>query len=372
MRASARHRVLIVAATLTLYACDSEGPTSEGPSSADDSADVQHVPELRTAADTAAFLTRRGKRPRLQEASSVSAYYGVDGYCYSGANSSPTGVINGGIRMCAGDTLVVTVISAECSGVGDTMRVDGPVSFVLSTDACNEVGATHTGIAAVAGDLSFTMIDVRFGSGSWKTSGTYPDLVVGMEEGFGDLDYDDNVLSVHLGRRPCPPTGHPVLDDPVNREKFDSSFQASNPTHPWPERKEHLRGGYQYPDGHIESIDLNPTQATNCDIHGYSPPLINGEGRLVWLWHSHPGTPGELVTACSGVDAGFLKPYPAAPSPPDWDLLAKTNLALSYEGQPPIDMFIYDNIQAFWMKHQPLDRTPIGKFEQFDRSACQH
>jgi hypothetical protein len=372
MRASLLHGAGILAAALSLYACDSEGPTSESPIPAP-SAAVQKPSELRTAADTAAFLKKRGERRALKEASpSVLPMFGVPGYCFSGANSSPTGIINGGISMCAGDTLVVTVTFAECSGVEDTMRVDGPVNFILSTDACNDVGATHTEIATVAGNLRFTMIDPRFGSGSWRTSGTYPDLIVGMEEGFGDLDYDDNVLTVHLGRRPCPPTGNPILDDPANRQKFDSSFQATNPIGPQSQRKEHIRAGYKFPDGHIESVDLNPPSANNCAIPTLSLPLTNGAGKLAWIWHSHPFAPGELVTICGGVSLGMAKPYPATPSKEDWDFLDQTNQRLFANGEPPIDGFIYDHHQSMWMKHNTVGQPPQDNWDRFDHSSCQN
>ena len=85
------------------------------------------------------------------------------------------------------------------------MQVGGTVSMIVSSDACTGVGATQTGIASTAGNLTFALTDPRFGSGSWRVSGTHPDLIVQMEDGLGDGDYDDNVLSVHLGCRPCPP-----------------------------------------------------------------------------------------------------------------------------------------------------------------------
>jgi hypothetical protein len=368
MRTPFHRGTLALIAALALHACEADAPTS--PTSEDRPGLSEGQPvRLLTAADTAAFLKHRHKRPQLSGAQApITASFGVPGYCFSGANTG----VNGGISMCPGDTLIVTSTFAECSGVNDTMRVDGPVNFILSTDACNDVGATHTEVATVAGNLTFTQIDPRFGSGSWRTSGTYPDLVVEMEEGFGDLDYDDNVLSVHLGRRPCPPTGNPVLDDPQNRAQFELSFQASNPNGPQVQRKEHMVAGYQFPDGHVEREDLNPPQAHNCGIPGYDPPLTKGEGQLIWLWHSHPWAPGELASQCGDRIFGVQEPYPASPSPQDWQALRDVNNRLFAEGKPPIDGYIWDQFQAMWMKHDPIDASSRKDFKPYDRSSCQH
>lgn len=294
-------RSLALAAALSAFACEAEGPTSVSSPSSHPPSSIpaqQHAPKLRTAADSAAFLRARGPRPKVSPIElAVSPQFGVPGYCFAGAGTG----VGAPITTCPGDTVVVTITSAECSGVGDIMQVGGTVSMIVSSDACTGVGATQTGIASTAGNLTFALTDPRFGSGSWRVSGTYPDLIVQMEDGFGDGDYDDNVLSVHLGRRPCPPTGHPILDNAMNREKFDSSFQASNPRGPQTQRKEHIRAGYKFPDGHVESIDLNPPSATNCDIPTLFLPLTNGAGKLAWFWHSHPFAPGEIVAQCGNV-----------------------------------------------------------------------
>ena len=60
------------------------------------------------------------------------------------------------------------------------------------------------------------------------------------------------------------------------------------------------------------------------------------------------------------------------PSVKDWDFLDKVNQTLFANGEPPIDGFIWDNHQAIWMKHNPIDGSPKDESESFDRSSCQN
>ncbi|MGD2152401.1 MAG: C39 family peptidase [Gemmatimonadales bacterium] len=93
----------------------------------------------------------------------------------------------------------ITIISAECASVGSILSVSGVLSGVVSTDACNGVGATLVlGPAETDGSLSFVHWDPCFGPGSFKVSGSHPSYIVYMEDGYGDGDYDDSVLSVQL------------------------------------------------------------------------------------------------------------------------------------------------------------------------------
>ena len=167
---------------------------------------------------------------------------------------------------------------------------------------------------------------------------------------------------------PCPPVGDPVLDDPVNREKFDSSFQASNPGGPQPQRKEHMRGGYKYPDGHVTSHDLNPPSATNCAIPNYAPPTRTTDGGvLVWVWHSHPFSPAEPVSQCG--DKVFPEPreYGRGPSREDWEVLNAANRQLAIEGQPPATGYIYDRIFTYRMDPNSIDQSPKDHYVGFTR-----
>jgi hypothetical protein len=166
-------------------------------------------------------------------------------------------------------------------------------------------------------------------------------------------------------------TGDPNLDDPVNREKFDSSFQASNPDGPQSERREHIRAGYRLPDGQVVSIDLNPSSANNCEIPSvFVPHNTTDGGKLVWIWHSHPYAPRELVTECAGRVLTPPRPLGAGPSQKDWMALDTVNKYLALEGEPPIPGYIYDKQQSY---RQDPNSTglPRNRFTSFDRPACQ-
>jgi hypothetical protein len=169
---------------------------------------------------------------------------------------------------------------------------------------------------------------------------------------------------------PCPETGDPQLDDPLNVEKMDSSFQASNPDSAQLLRKEHFRAGYGYPDGHVVSIDYNVT-ANNCESADFTFPIeVNGAG-LAWIWHSHPYTPGELVAQCLG-KAPFKTPvpYPAEPSNRDWDQLDAANYQLFLRGKSPIPGYIWDKKQVIRMTPNVVGETPRYKWVAYDRSVC--
>lgn len=168
----------------------------------------------------------------------------------------------------------------------------------------------------------------------------------------------------------CPPTGDPVMDDPNNLAKFDSSFQASNPNGPQTDRKEHIRAGYEFPDGHVESVDLNPPFATNCGIDSLSIPLTNGEGKLAWIWHSHPYFPFELVSQCGGEVLNPAKEYVGVPSGPDWKALDIINNTLFANGEPAIPGYIYDKKRWYRMNPNIPGQVPHNQWISGNRSAC--
>ena len=172
-----------------------------------------------------------------------------------------------------------------------------------------------------------------------------------------------------MARPPCPPTGDPVLDDPTTLEKLDSSFQAGNPNGPQTERRERFRAGYKFPDGHIESVDLTTPFATNCS-DSLALPLTNGDGKLAWIWHSHPFVPFELVSQCGGDVYSSPREYPAEPSDADWTALDAINNALFANGEPPVPGYIYDKKLWFRMKPNVPGQQPIDSFIHGNRSAC--
>lgn len=160
-----------------------------------------------------------------------------------------------------------------------------------------------------------------------------------------------------------------MLDDPTNLEKLDSSFQAGNPNGPQTERKERLRAGYEFPDGHVESDDLTTPFATNCS-DSLSLPLTKGDGKLAWVWHSHPFVPRELVFQCGETVYNPPREYPAVPSRADWKALDAINNALFANGEPPISGYIYDKKRWYRMNPNIPGQQPSNDFIYGDRSAC--
>ncbi len=152
-----------------------------------DTEDVITDPSVRhpiqTAADSAAFLARRGSRTDRATLQS---------------HSGP------GVPIHAGESAVMTIISAECASVGSVLTVSGALSGTISTNACFDVGASLTvGPAAADGFLSFTHDDPRFGPGSFMVTGSHPSFIVFMEDGFGDGDFNDSVIAVELRTGEC-------------------------------------------------------------------------------------------------------------------------------------------------------------------------
>lgn len=130
--------------------------------------------QLRTASDSAAFLAQRSE--------------GVSPQSHSG-----------GVTIHAGESAVMTITSAECASIGSVLTVSGALSGTISNDACRDVGATLTlGPAGADGFLFFEHNDPRFGPGSFQFTGTHPSFTVFMEDGFGDGDFNDSVISVEL------------------------------------------------------------------------------------------------------------------------------------------------------------------------------
>jgi hypothetical protein len=175
---------------------------------------------------------------------------------------------------------------------------------------------------------------------------------------------------------PCPPTGDVQLDFRSNREKFDSSFKAGNPNGPETSRKEHFRAGYRYPDGHVESFDLNAPNATNCTSGQVILPLIREDGgTLTWVWHSHPYGEDEFITRCGDVLFDFPQEYTSQPSglevsgqPGDWEALNQINGSLAQNGLPPVPMYIYDKTNAIRMEPNPQGGPPTNTYDVYNRT----
>lgn len=131
-----------------------------------------------------------------------------------------------GAEIRKGDMVTITIIEGECASQGTITSVSGPVSGVISSNACHDVGASITlGPSPSDGILSFVMDDPRFGPGSFRVSGGYPRYTVFLEDGFGDGDFNDNVLSVIIFQQDDCATGDEVLDNTAVRETLIKSIQ---------------------------------------------------------------------------------------------------------------------------------------------------
>jgi hypothetical protein len=96
-----------------------------------------------------------------------------------------------------GDTVVVTITSTECAVQGGTITVSGPVQGTVTENACYSLGTVVTlGPAAYDGDLSFHWYDPTYGEGRYVASGEYPEYTVSFDDGYGDGDFNDAILSV--------------------------------------------------------------------------------------------------------------------------------------------------------------------------------
>lgn len=122
MRILVTARQVTVALGTFLVACGGES----------DPTDVQTPSEHRTPADSAAFLAQRrapdtARMQRLEdlrraalEASAALVPSDCDPTVTPGLEGE-----GGWISVCLGDTLTVTITSAECSGIGDVMYFQG-------------------------------------------------------------------------------------------------------------------------------------------------------------------------------------------------------------------------------------------------------
>ena len=311
-----------------------------------------------TQADSMSFLERRGME-------------GSDGSTLVQASAA------GGIPIDSGEIVTVTIVSAECSGVGDVLEVHGPVSGVVSTDACVEVGASRTfGPSPSDGELTFTLTDQRFGSGPFRVSGSFPNYTVEMEDGFGDGDFNDNVLSVVFEEPPCPPTGDPVLDDPGVRSGMSDLFSQSNPDAPnQGDRIEKTGLIYRRPDGSVYLQPFVPQSPDNCGFEwGIIEPVV-GADALTGRFHTHPYTPGEMVVVCGQtvLDPPMGTDYPRFGGAPlrDWEELRAFNDRLQSQGFPPVRDMVMDKNSVSIL--DPSVTTPGSERSnpfQFNHSRC--
>lgn len=131
----------------------------------------------------------------------------------SGATNGATTAAVSTISLFRGDQITVTVQSAECSGNPETANMLGVLSGLVASGACDGglVGESSAfGPAGADGTISFTATHQEFGTGALgSVSGVYPDYTVGLNDGYGDTDFNDVVLFVHVirnyGQLACTP-----------------------------------------------------------------------------------------------------------------------------------------------------------------------
>jgi hypothetical protein len=236
---------------------------------------------LVSSVDSAAFLSQRGLR---LAASALQA---------------------GVAELFSGDRVNIRIVDAECSGVGDVLTISGPVSGTVSTDACFDIGRSlDLGPAPASGALSFILTDPRFGSGPFRVSGTYPNYTVECEDGFGDLDFNDNILSVVVTPDLCNlfgsnPTGDAPLDDPAVQQELKHLWGHSDPTNP-EQHKRFEQGGYIVNrNGQREVVEFasnSSPSVCSATVTGQEITAIQQSGGTIeGFVHTHPHTPGTPV-----------------------------------------------------------------------------
>lgn len=256
-----------------------------------------------------------------------------------------------GLPVQLGDVVVVTIISAACTGQGSVTAVSGVLSGTVSTDACHAVGASLTlGPAPSDGELTFSITDPRFGSGSFQVSGSFPSFTVGLDDGFGDGDFNDNVLSVTIQRR-CE-VGDPVLDsDAVRQGLLDALAQSGAFDRPPADRREVGGYVYQQADGAFDVRPRTPPDpdATPCRNAPGGPQLRPGE-TVVGAWHTHPFAAGDTLPSHCNPGSSATYAYDnllgGGGSAADWE----------FADQFDIPMYIIDNKEVFRLD----PRTPPG------------
>jgi hypothetical protein len=219
---------------------------------------------------------------------------------------------SGVAEMFGGDRVTITITSAECAGTGDVLAVSGPVSGTVSTDACFDVGRSlDLGPAAASGDLFFTLTDSRYGAGPFEVTGSYPNYTVACEDGYGDLDFNDNILSVVVTPDQCNlfgsnPTGDAVLDDPAVQEDLKHLWGHSDPTDP-AQKNRHEQGGYIVNrNGQREIVEFSSNSAPSVCGATITPTdmqaIQQSGGTIEGFVHTHPHTPGAPVPdpSCPG------------------------------------------------------------------------
>ena len=201
-----------------LTACGRDAPSVNEPAVADS----KGPKALLTAADSAAAIAAAGEATTFAAATVTS------------------------ITLNAGESIVVTVLSTECSGDPETVKVYGAISTVVASAPCGSLPGTQItlGPASTSGTISFRATHSFYGEGpNGQVTGSSPEFTVGMNDGYpGDTDFNDVVISVRIS---CPPANDRILDNVNFANRLDSAMKLSNLNAPLGSRKEAWFFAYQ-------------------------------------------------------------------------------------------------------------------------------
>jgi hypothetical protein len=124
----------------------------------------------------------------------------------SAANDAVTASGVTTIALKAGDQVTVRVMSNECSGNPETVIMYGVLSAPIASGSCagGLVGKGATiGPASADGTIYFTATHQVYGEGPpGNVTGADPDYTVGLNDGYGDTDFNDVIISVKVSPAP--------------------------------------------------------------------------------------------------------------------------------------------------------------------------
>jgi hypothetical protein len=135
-------------------------------------------------------------------------------------------------------------------------------------------------------------------------SGFFPNFTVGMNDGYGDTDYNDVVISVQVVFH-CPPTTDSILDIDSVRLGFTDAMIRSNPnaTPGTGQKREHGGLIWKAPDGHYYTQLVFDPNATECTYNtsvlvaaAANPPIPSSQ--MMAMFHTHPSKNFETTYGC--------------------------------------------------------------------------
>lgn len=217
------------------------------------------------------------------------------------------------ISLEAGDSILVSVQSTDCSGNPETVNVYGVISGVVVSGSCLTLpGPTvQLGPAAVAGTVSFRATHQSYGQGpSGQVSGSFPYFTVGMNDGYGDTDYNDVIISVQVIFH-CAPSGDAILDLPDFRSRYDSLMKISKVDSAVGRRQEWGMRVVLDPNSPSGmSVNWPEFQGGPCGVE------LSWDNSTIALIHSHPYFDNELSPCTAPVP--YISDWNGGGSPEDW------------------------------------------------------